>query len=124
VVSKRRHVPRGGGANGHRPPGWRGIRIRHSGGAHPVNGSRTQGVILADGRSLEADAVLANADLPYVYRNLLPDEDLAKQQTRKRFSCSTISFFWGVDKPYAALGRTPFSWLTITAPISTASSAI
>jgi len=69
-----------------------------------VDGSSARGVILADGSSLHADAVLANADLPYVYRDLLPDEDLAKQQTRKRFSCSTISFFWGVDKPYPALG--------------------
>jgi phytoene desaturase len=69
-----------------------------------VKGSSARGVILADGHSLQADAVLANADLPYVYRDLLPDEDLAKQNTRKRFSCSTISFFWGVDKPYTELG--------------------
>ena len=69
-----------------------------------TNGRATRGVILADGTHLPADAVLANADLPYVYDDLLPDRDLAAEQSRKRFSCSTISFFWGVDKPYPALG--------------------
>jgi len=61
-------------------------------------------VILADDQRLTADAVLANADLPYVYQNLLPDENLSKPLERKRFSCSVISFFWGLDKPYPTLG--------------------
>ena len=69
-----------------------------------VNGRRAQGVKLADGRRLEADAVVANADLPYVYRHLLPEDGLAKSMARKRFSCSVITFFWGVDKPCATLG--------------------
>ena len=69
-----------------------------------VNGSVAKGVILAGNRRLAADVVLANADLPYVYKELLPDEDLAEKMRHKRFSCSTISFFWGVDKPYEALG--------------------
>ena len=58
------------------------------------------GVHLADGQRLEADAVLANADLPYVYQNLLPPDEWLKTCERKRYSCSVISFFWGVDKPY------------------------
>jgi phytoene desaturase len=53
---------------------------------------------------MEADAVLANADLPYVYQNLLPHDGQAKKLDRKRYSCSVISFFWGVDKPYEMLG--------------------
>jgi phytoene desaturase len=69
-----------------------------------VNGTRARGVILTDGRRLKADAVLANADLPYVYKNLLPLDGQAKRLSRKRFSCSVISFFWGVDKQYATLG--------------------
>lgn len=44
--------------------------------------------------------VLANADLPYVYQNLLPQDGMVKALSRKRFSCSVISFFWGVDKTY------------------------
>jgi phytoene desaturase len=68
-----------------------------------VKADQVQGVILANGRQLAADAVLANADLPYVYKNLLPQDRQARQLERKRFSCSVISFFWGVDKTYQQL---------------------
>jgi phytoene desaturase len=69
-----------------------------------LNGKRAKGVILENGGRLEADAVLANADLPYVYQNLLPPDGQAEQLARKRYSCSVISFFWGVDRAYEALG--------------------
>lgn len=67
-----------------------------------VRGNRTRGVVV-DGRLLGADFVLANADLPYVYQNLLPRDGQVKKLARKRYSCSVISFFWGVDKPYEML---------------------
>jgi phytoene desaturase len=69
-----------------------------------VNASHARGVTLAGGRRLAADAVLANADLPYVYQNLLPQDGQARRLSRKRYSCSVVSFFWGVDKPYETLG--------------------
>jgi phytoene desaturase len=69
-----------------------------------LNGKRAKGVILGNGQRLQADAVLANADLPYVYQNLLPPDGQAERLARKRYSCSVISFFWGVDHPYEALG--------------------
>ncbi len=69
-----------------------------------VNKTHAHGVTLEDGTRLTADAVVANADLPYVYEQLLPDDDLAGRLRRKRYSCSTISFFWGVDRTYPALG--------------------
>lgn len=69
-----------------------------------LNGKSVKGVILEDGQRLEADAVLANADLPYVYQNLLPGDAQAEQLARKRYSCSVISFFWGIDQEYKALG--------------------
>ncbi|PKN92856.1 MAG: phytoene desaturase [Chloroflexi bacterium HGW-Chloroflexi-6] len=69
-----------------------------------VDSAQARGLILASGEKLEADVVLANADLPYVYENLLPDANLSNSLNRKRFSCSVISFFWGVDKPYETLG--------------------
>ena len=69
-----------------------------------VNSDHARGIALANGQRLEADVVLANADLPYVYNNLLPDSRLAKSLTRKRFSCSVISFFWGLDKTYEKIG--------------------
>ena len=69
-----------------------------------TNATHARGVLLADGTRLDADVVLANADLPYVYQNLLPQDGMVKALSRKQFSCSVISFFWGVDKTYEALG--------------------
>ncbi len=60
-------------------------------------------LVLLDGSHLETDLLLANADLPYVYRDLLPQDGTSKSLAHKRFSCSVISFFWGVDKTYDAL---------------------
>jgi phytoene desaturase len=69
-----------------------------------VDAAQARGVRLADGSCLDADVVLANADLPYVYQQLLPEDRMVKTLARKRFSCSAISFFWGVDKKYEDLG--------------------
>jgi len=69
-----------------------------------TNATHVHGVILADGSRLNADVILANADLPYIYQSLLPQDGMAKRLSRKQYSCSAISFFWGVDKTYEALG--------------------
>lgn len=69
-----------------------------------VANGKAGGVRLANGQRLAAEAVLANADLPYVYQNLLPPEPYAQALAHKRFSCSVISFFWGVDQEYPGLG--------------------
>lgn len=55
---------------------------------------------MSDSRKLQSDVVLASADLPYIHKNLLPPATEAERLARKRFSCSVISFFWGVKKPY------------------------
>jgi phytoene desaturase len=68
-----------------------------------ADGYETKGVVLDDGRCLTADFIVANADLPYVYQELLPQGRMARRLARKRFSCSTISFFWGIDKTLSAL---------------------
>jgi phytoene desaturase len=69
-----------------------------------VDALHARGVRLAGGSRLHADAVLANADLPYVYQDLLPQDGMTAALSRKQFSCSVISFFWGVNKKYEALG--------------------
>jgi len=69
-----------------------------------VNQDHTRGIVLSAGSRLNADVVLANADLPYVYQHLLPKSPMTEVLARKHFSCSVISFFWGVDKRYEALG--------------------
>ena len=68
-----------------------------------VNEAHARGVVLAGGHRITADAIVANADLPYVYQHLLPEDGLAEQLARKRYSCSVVSFFWGVDKRYETL---------------------
>jgi phytoene desaturase len=65
-----------------------------------VDNRRATGVTLADGRRMAADVVVANADLPYVYRCLLPDEGATDQLQRRQYSCSTLMFYWGVSKRY------------------------
>jgi len=67
-----------------------------------LNGRSAKGVMV-NGQRMDTDAVLANADLPYVYQNLLPQDGESKKLDRKRYSCSVISFFWGMDKPYKKL---------------------
>jgi phytoene desaturase len=68
-----------------------------------VLGDRARGVALSNGAYFPADVVVANADLPYVYAELLPDRALGRRMANKRFSCSVISFFWGLDRPFAQL---------------------
>jgi phytoene desaturase len=68
-----------------------------------IRGGRARAVILQGGRRLEADVIVANADLPYVYRELLPPNGQTRSLAHKRYSCSVISFFWGVDRVYPNL---------------------
>ncbi len=68
-----------------------------------INNGRARGLHIEGDRFLEAEAVLANADLPYVYKDLLPDRARAEQLLQKRYSCSVVSFLWGLDKPYPDL---------------------
>jgi phytoene desaturase len=68
-----------------------------------VNGRQATGATLADGQKIVADIVVANADLPYVYRHLLPNEGAADRLDRKAYTCSTVTFYWGVDKEYSQL---------------------
>jgi phytoene desaturase len=70
-----------------------------------VNGKRAESVILEDGTEVLADVIVANADLPYVYRNLLPDRKISKKLDRMKYSCSAICFHWGLDKVYPQLGH-------------------
>lgn len=68
-----------------------------------TSGERASGVLLEDGRRFTADIVVANADLPYVYGELLQDETEKARLDKKKFTCSAIMFYWGVDKEYPQL---------------------
>jgi phytoene desaturase len=84
----------------------RGVRFMYNSPVEQINvaGHQATGVTLANGQQIQAGIVVANADLPYVYRCLLPDDGMSKRLERKRYTCSTVTFYWGVDKPYPQLG--------------------
>jgi phytoene desaturase len=65
-----------------------------------IKGEKATGVTLVDGRQFTADIVVANADLPYVYNALLPDDGTSRRLARKQHSFSALTFLWGLDKPF------------------------
>lgn len=83
-----------------------GVRFSYNAPVHriDVDDRRVKGVTLRDGTRLAADVVLANADLPYVYQNLLPPDRRAKQLESLRYTSSAIMFYWGVDREISGLG--------------------
>jgi phytoene desaturase len=70
-----------------------------------VTGKKAESIILEDGSVIKADIVVANADLPYVYRSLLPDRRKSHRLDSMKYSCSAICFHWGLDKVYPQLGH-------------------
>jgi phytoene desaturase len=70
-----------------------------------VSGKKADSIILEDGSEVKSDIIVANADLPYVYRKLLPDRKRSVRLDRLKYSCSAICFHWGLDKVYPQLGH-------------------
>ncbi|MHC1733294.1 MAG: phytoene desaturase family protein [Bacteroidales bacterium] len=70
-----------------------------------VSGNRATGVAFSDGSVAKADFVIANADLPYVYRELLPRGNKSKRLDRMKYSCSALVIHWGLDKQYPQIGQ-------------------
>ena len=83
-----------------------GVEIRYDSPVEKIltKGNRATGVVLASGKTLLADIVLANADLGYVYNFLLPDDGTAGRIDRKEYGCSTVMFYWGLDQPFPQFG--------------------
>jgi phytoene desaturase len=67
--------------------------------------SRVESVVTGDGREFFADTFVGNADLPYIYKELLPDQAEASSLQKKLYTCSTIMFYWGVDKQYSQIAH-------------------
>jgi phytoene dehydrogenase-like protein len=63
-----------------------------------TEGNRAAGIVLQNGSVIRASIIIANADLPYVYRELLPDRTAAKRLDKLRYTCSAIVLHWGLDK--------------------------
>jgi phytoene desaturase (3,4-didehydrolycopene-forming) len=68
------------------------------------DGQRATGVVLEDSKeTLSADMVICNADLIYAYNNLLPQTSYARSLAKREASCSSISFYWALDKQFPEL---------------------
>lgn len=65
-------------------------------------GARVGEVVLEDGRRFEADIVVANADLPWVYDHLIPEARLARRESLA-FTSSGFMLYLGLDRQYPAL---------------------
>lgn len=65
------------------------------------SGDRVSAAVLEDGSRVAGDLVVVNADLPWAYQHLLgePYPDIEK----KRFSCSVVLMYLGVDREYPEL---------------------
>ena len=70
-----------------------------------TSGSGVESVITEDGSEFTADVFVGNADLPYIYRELLPDKAEAARLDKKLYTCSTIMFYWGVDKRFPQISH-------------------
>lgn len=82
-----------------------GVKIHYNSPVEKIliRKNMAEAVILEDGSIHESDIVVANADLPYVYRRLLPENRKAIHLDRLNYSCSAICIHWGLDKQYPQL---------------------
>ncbi len=62
------------------------------------DGRSVTGVQLESGEQLSADVVVINADLVYAYNHLLPPSPRAAQLSKRSSSCSSISFYWAMNR--------------------------
>ncbi len=70
-----------------------------------VGKDKVECVVTEDGKTYQADAFVGNADLPYIYEELLPANKEAEKLDKKLYTCSTIMFYWGVDKTYPQIAH-------------------
>ncbi|MFL5517687.1 MAG: phytoene desaturase family protein [Gemmatimonadales bacterium] len=94
-----------------------GVRIRYRTDVAALEreNGRIGAVRFADGTSIPTDLVLANADLPYVYRTLLGEPH--PRSERFAFSCSAFLMYLGVRGEYPAL---PHHTLVVPADLRSA----
>jgi phytoene desaturase len=84
-----------------------GVEFHYNSPVARIQTSKNQvnGVEMEDGSIIIAGLIVANADLPYVYRDLLPDKSRSERIDGLRHSCSAIVLHWGMDKVYPQLSH-------------------
>jgi len=82
-----------------------GVRFHFDSPAARINirDKKAEGIILENGTEVKADIIVANADLPYVYRELLPDRRKSSHIDSLKYSCSVICFHWAMDEVFPQL---------------------
>ncbi len=70
-----------------------------------ISGRKAESIVLDNSREVRAEVIVANSDLPYVYRRLLPGWLKSAWLDKLNYSCSAISFHWGLEKVYPQLGQ-------------------
>jgi phytoene desaturase len=65
-----------------------------------ISGDEVTGVTLKNGIELRSDIVIGNADLPYIYRELLPDDGTYSKLAKMKYSFSALMYIWGVDTKF------------------------
>ncbi|EUC47914.1 hypothetical protein COCMIDRAFT_88940 [Bipolaris oryzae ATCC 44560] len=68
-------------------------------------GKRATGIEFEDKSKapLTADIVVCNADLTYAYNHLLPASSMSRSLLKREASCSSISFYWALDRQFPEL---------------------
>jgi phytoene dehydrogenase-like protein len=65
---------------------------------------QTEGLKLEpDGELIPAEVVVANADLPYVELNLLPEQFSRKGLAEAAYSSGVVAFYWACSKQWPQL---------------------
>ncbi|MDV2997934.1 MAG: All-trans-zeta-carotene desaturase [Chroococcidiopsis sp. SAG 2025] len=88
-----------------------GVQIQLNCRVHQVwiEQGQVRGIELADGKRLNFDAVVINADFGYAIRHLLPTSARGRYTDRKlkqmKFSCSTFMLYLGVNRRYEDLAH-------------------
>jgi phytoene desaturase len=68
-----------------------------------IRDNRATGITFEDGKFETAYVIIANAYLPYVYRDLLRDKRKTRHLGKLNYSCSAVCLHWGLDKTYPQL---------------------
>lgn len=82
-----------------------GVKIHYKSTVKQIktDNDKVQGILLNDDTYHPAEVVLANADLPYVYGNLLPENRVTSRLNKLHYTCSALIFHWAVDKVFPQL---------------------
>jgi phytoene desaturase len=63
---------------------------------------RARGIVV-NGKNIEADVVVSNADVYFTWKNLIGRSDIARKVSRPERSSSALVFYWGINRSFDEL---------------------